>query len=122
MLARHRSLLELVQLREERTLTREHNADDAPTESTNEVGVELVQEEDKEGEALGPIDYAKYLCDKVELAKVQRGFVALVARDMQVVYKQEVARRGYLTDAQRRSEGIGAAEHVTLPLTGRRFR
>ena len=71
---------------------------------------------------MGPIDYAKYLCDKAELTKEQRGFVALVARDMQVVYKQEVARRGYLTDAQRQSEGICATDHVTLPLKGRRLR
>ena len=84
--------------------------------------MELAQEEDTECEAMGPVDYAKHLCDKGELTKEQRGPVALVARDMQVVYKQEVARRANLTDAQRQSEGIGAAEHVTLPLTGRRLR
>ena len=115
-------MLEQFQSREEKALTRERDAEDAPTESTNEVGVELAQEEDTECEAMGPADYAKHLCDKGEVTKEQRGPVALVARDMQGVYKQEVARRANLTDAQRQSEGIGAAEHVTLPLKGRRLR
>ena len=52
----------------------------------------------------------------------QRGPVALLDRDMQQVSEQEVARRAGLAEEQRRAEDIGAAEHVTLPLKGRRMR
>ena len=71
---------------------------------------------------MGPVGFAKYLCDKGTLSTEQRGPVSLVARDMQIVYDQEVARRATLTDAQLRAEGIGATEHMTLPLKGRRLR
>ena len=62
---------------------------------------------------MGPVDFAKYLCDAAELTTEQRGPVALVARDMQVAYDAEVARRATLTASQLRAEGIGASEHVT---------
>ena len=46
--------------------------------------------------------------------------LALIARDMQVAYDAEVARRATLTESQLRAEGIGASEHVTAQ--GRRLR
>ena len=69
-----------------------------------------------------PLELAKYLCDAAELPTEQRGLVALVARDMQVAYDAEVARRATLTESQLRAEGIRAAEHVTLLFVGRRLR
>ena len=90
--------------------------------SSAEVGVELAQGEDAECTSMGPVDFAKLLCDQGTLTTEQLGPVALLARDMQKVYDKEVARRATLTDAQLRAEGIGATEHVTLPLTGRRLR
>ena len=56
------------------------------------------------------------------LTTEQRGPVALVARDMQVEYDAEVARRATLTESQLRAEGIGASEHVTFSHIGRRLR
>ena len=61
---------------------------------------------------MGPADFAKLLCDQGTLTTEQRGQVALLARDMQIVYDKEVARRVKLTDAQLRAEGIGATELV----------
>jgi hypothetical protein len=90
--------------------------------SSNEFGVKLAPVEDADSTSMGPIDFAKYLCDQGELITEQRGPVALVARDMQIAYDEEVARRAKLTDAQLRAEGTGATEHVTLPLKGRRLR
>ena len=81
-----------------------------------------MEEEDGDCTLMGPIAYAKHLCDLAELAREQRGPVALVARDMQIAYDQEVTRRANLTEAQLRREGISATEHVTLPLRGRRQR
>ena len=86
--------------------------------SSNEVGVEVVPHEDAHLTSMGPADFAKYLCDEGQLTTEQRGPVALVARDMQRVYDIEVARQTKLTDAQLRAEGIGATDHVTLPLKG----
>ena len=71
---------------------------------------------------MGPIAYAKHLCDKAELTREQRGPVALLVRDMQQVYEQEVARRAELTETQRRAEGIDSADQVTLPLKGLKMR
>ena len=71
---------------------------------------------------MGPIKYAQYLCETAPLTRVQRGPVALLARDMQHAYDKDVERRAGLTDAQRQAEGIVATEHAILPLTGRRLR
>ena len=90
--------------------------------SLNEVGVELAPVEDADSTSMGPIDFAKYLCDQGELITEQRGPVALVARDMQIAYDEEVAQRAKLTDAQLRAEGISPTDPVTLPLKGRRLR
>ena len=65
---------------------------------------------------MGPIQFSKYVCEQGTLATEQRGPVALVARDMQIVFDEEVARRANLTDAQLRAEGVSATDRVTLPL------
>ena len=69
-----------------------------------------------------PVSCAKHLCDQAELTREQRGPVALLARDMQHAYEQELARRALLTDAQRRAEGTDGTDVVRLPLVGRRLR
>ena len=71
----------------------------------NKVGVELLQVEDAYWTSMGPIDFAKYLCDKGGLTTEQRGPVSLVARNMQIAHDEEVARRANLTDTQLRAEG-----------------
>ena len=76
--------------------------EDAPKQTTNEVGVELASDEPRK--LMRPMDYAKYLCDKAELTLEQRGPVALVTRDMQQVYDGEVARRAKLTNVQLQAE------------------
>ena len=89
---------------------------------TERDGVELGTDEDPECASMGPMEFAKYLCDAATLTTEQRGPVALVARDMQVAYDAEVARRATRTENQLRAEGIGASEHVTLPRKVRRLR
>ena len=74
VLACHRSLLEEMRNRDQ--------TEDAPKQTSNEVGVELAPVQDAEWESMGPIDYTKYLSDKAELTAEQRGPVALLARDM----------------------------------------
>ena len=76
--------------------------------SSHEVGVERAPVEDADYTSTEPVDFAKSLGDKGELTTEQRGLVALVARDMQTVYDEEVARRSKLTDAQLQAEGIRA--------------
>ena len=55
-----------------KALSREHDAEDGPAEATNEVGVELAQEEDTECEAMGPVEDAEHFCDKGDLTTEQR--------------------------------------------------
>ena len=121
-LAHHRDLLQKLRESHQNAPTCETQPGDAMQSSSNEVGVKLAPVEDADSTSMGPIDFAKYLCDQGELITEQRGPVALVARDMQIAYDEEVARRAKLTDAQLRAEGTGATEHVTLPLKGRRLR
>ena len=71
-------------------------------------GVEVVPHEDADFTSMGPTDFAKYLCDEVQLTTEERGPVALVARDMQRAYDIEVVKRAKVTDAQLRAEGIEA--------------
>ena len=75
----------------------------------DEVGVEPVTDEDPDCASMSPVDFATYLCDEAGRATEQRGPVALVARDMQVAYDAEVARRATLTDSQLRAKDIGAS-------------
>ena len=55
------------------------HTEDAPKQTSNEVGVELVPVQDTEWESMVPIDFAKYLSDKWELTAQQRGPVPLLA-------------------------------------------
>ena len=121
-LEHHRQLLQKLRETREKTPTCQLETDDAPQSSSNEVGVEVMPHEGAHLASMGPVDLAKYLCDKGQLTTEQQGPVALLARDMQTAYNIEVARRAKLTDAQLRAEEIGATEHVTLPLKGRRLR
>ena len=121
-LARHREMLQRLRESRENASTCEAETEDAKQTSWNEVGVELVTDENPHCACMGPVDLAKYLCDAAELTTEQRGPVALIARDMRVAYDAEVARRAALTESQLRAESIGASEHVTLPRKGRRLR
>jgi hypothetical protein len=121
-LTRHRALLQELREKDQQSLTSPNAMEDAPQPTTNEVAVVLAADDVTDWESMGPVDFAKYLCDAGTLTAEQRGPVALVARDLQRVYDEVVARRAQLTDAQLRAEGIGATEHVTLPLKGRRLR
>ena len=64
--------------------------------------------------AMGPINFAFFFCEQGTPTTEQRGPMALAARDMQIVFDEEVARRANLTDAQLRAEGISATDRVTL--------
>ena len=121
-LARHRESLHRLGESRENASTCEAESKDAKQTSWNEVGVELMTEENPNCASMTPVELAKYLCDAGELTTEQRGPVALIARDMQVAYDAEVARRAALTESQLRAEGIGASEHVTLQRAGRRLR
>ena len=70
-------------------------------------GVELVEEGDEAMLFSDPIGYAKHLRVQADLTRNQRGPVAILAKDMQKVYIQEVERRAQLAEARRRSEGLG---------------
>ena len=121
-LARHRAILETLRQQEEEAGTSAEVAGEAPEHPLAEEGVELVEDEDEATLFNDPVSYAKHLCDAAELTREQRGPVALLARDMQKVYEQELGRRAQLTEAQRRAEGSDTAEFTRLPLTGRRLR
>ena len=121
-LASHRELLHRLRETQEQAHTCETNSEDATQRSPNQVGVELAPDENLDPTSMGPVDFARYLCEKGTLTTEQRGPVALVAKDMQIVFDAEIARRATLSDEQIRAEGIGDKEHVTLPLKGRRLR
>ena len=121
-LKRHRSILERLRQQEEEAGTKESIEEATPEHPMPEEGVELVEDGDDATLLNDPVSFAKHLCDQAELTREQRGPVALLARDMQKVYEQEVGRRAQLTEAQRRAEGFDATEPVRLPLTGRRLR
>ena len=70
--------------------------------SLNEVGGELAPAEDADWSSMGPSDLAKYPCEKAKLTPEQQGPVALVARDMQIAYDEELARRAALPMKGRR--------------------
>jgi hypothetical protein len=121
-LARHRTRLQELRTQHENQPTLQNATEDAASLPTREVGVESIQDEGEQHEVLGPVAFAKRLCDEAGLTAEQRGPVALVARDMQRVYEEEMRRRAGLTDAQREALACGAAEHAVLPLKGRRLR
>ena len=95
-LARHRDLLQRMR---ESEIPEEPDSSTAKIQIENVPGVQLVTDEDRDCAAMGPVDFAKYVCDKGTLTAEQRGPVALVARDMQVVYDAEVTRRATLTES-----------------------
>ena len=72
--------------------------------------------------SLGPVVYAKSLCDKAGLTREQRGPVALIARDMQTAYEAEQQRRSALTEQQRQALESEIAGQALLPLAGRSVR
>ena len=119
ILAQHQSLLE--RLRQE-DMVEEVGDRETPGHRSREERVDLIDEEEDAMLFSDPATCAKHLCDRAELTREQRGPVALVARAMQQVYDQELARRDQLTDAQRRAEGIDDTDGVRLPLVGRCLR
>ena len=121
-LARHRAIHKKLRESVEKTPTCETQSGNATTSTSNGIGVELVPVEDTDMTSMRPINFAKYVCEQGTLTTEQRRPVALVARDMQIVFDEEVARRANLTDVQLRAESIGATEHITFPLNGRRLR
>ena len=121
-LAQLRFLLEKLRQEEDPADTTEKPPEETPEDTRHEERVELVNDEDETMPFSDPVSCAKHLCDQAELTREQRGPVALLVRDMQHVYDQELARRALLTDAQRRAEGIDDTDVVKLPLVGRRLR
>ena len=71
-LARHRDLLQRLRESPEKASTCEAETEDAKQTSWNEVGVELVTDENPNCACMGPVDLAKYLCDAAELTTEQR--------------------------------------------------
>ena len=120
-LARHREILHRLTESRENASTCEAETEDAKQTSVNQVGVELVTDENPNCACMGPADLAKYRCDAAELTTEQRGPVALIARDMQVIYDAEKARRAALTENQLRAESITASENGTLLRIWRRL-
>ena len=117
-LAKHRAFLEQLRQQEDPADTTANPSEDVHDHLISQEGVELVEEEDDAKRLSDPVSYAKHLCDEAQLTREQRGPVALLAKDMQNVYTQEMERRAQLTEAQRRFE----SEVLRLPLVGRRLR
>ena len=78
--------------------------------------------EDEELSSLGPIAYAKRLCEKAGLTLEQRGPVALIAHTMQSAYDVEQDRRSKLTEQQRDALANELGGRARLPLVGRLMR
>ena len=91
-------------------------------EVPQEAEVKVVPDEAEDLLSLGPVVYAKSLCDKAGLTRAQRGPVALIARDMQTAYEAEQQRREALTEQQRQALGSDIAGKALLPLVGRLVR
>ena len=84
--------------------------------------MKVVPDEAEDLLSLGPVAYAKSLCDTTGLTREQRGPVALIARDMQTAYEAEQQRRATLTDQQREALDNEIAGQALLPLVGRLVR
>ena len=105
-LARHRDLLE--QARDQHaTAPDDSSAGQHAAEQAQEVPqaavVKVVPDEAEDLLSLGPVAYAKSLCDTMGVTREQRGPVALIARDMQTAYEAEQQRRDTLTEQQRQA-------------------
>ena len=70
----------------------ENAAEEAPDHRMPDKGVKLVEEGDEAMLVSDPKSCAKHLCKEADLTREQRGPVALLAKDIQTVYTQEVER------------------------------
>ena len=124
-LAQHHELLERLRAQAE-NLTAEGDAGEAdapePREEEREADVEIMAEDGEDLSSLGPVAYAKMLCDKAGLTLEQRGPVALIAREMQSAYEAEQERRAKLTEQQRQKLANEVGGQALLPLAGRLMR
>ena len=124
-LAQHRELLERLRAQAE-NLPAEGEAGEAaalqPQEEEREADVEIVAEETEDLASLGPVAYAKILCDRASLTLEQRGPVALIAREMQTAFEAEQERRAKLTEQQRQALANELGGRALLPLAGRLMR
>jgi hypothetical protein len=121
-LAHHRDRLQRLRGNTETASTCEAETEEAKQTAWKELGVEVMKDEDTDCASMVPVHFAKSLCDAAGLTIEQCGPVALIARDMQVAYDAEVARRATLTEIELQAEGIGTSEQITLPRKGRRLR
>ena len=71
-LAHHRAVLQRLRERRENASTCEAETEDAKRTSWNEVGVELVTDENPNCACMAPVELAEYLCDAAELTTEQR--------------------------------------------------
>ena len=95
-LAQHRDLLEKARDQHETAPVDSsvgQNAAEQAQEVPQSADVKVVPDEAEDLLSLGPVIYAKSLCDKAGLTREQRGPVALIARDMQIAYEKEQQRR-----------------------------
>ena len=126
-LERHREILEQLRTQEE-SLPRENGVSVDPEQDPQQAEptphVEIVPEEAEEEDPLsvGPIAYAKTLCDKAGLTLEQRGPVALIAHTMQIAFDAEQQRRAKLTEQQRQRLANELGGRAFLPLKGRLMR
>ena len=84
--------------------------------------MKVVPDEAEDLLSLGPVVYAKSLCDKAGLTREQRCPVALIARDMQTAYEAEQQRRDAFTEQRRQALESEVVGQALLPLVGRLVR
>ena len=120
-LAQHRECLERLRAQAEH-LPAEGEAGEAaaaqPQEEEREADVTIVTEDGEDLSSLGPVAYAKKLCDRASLTLEQRGPVALIAREMQIAFEAEQERRAKLTEQQRQALANEMKGQALLPLAG----
>ena len=73
--------------------------EDAPKPTKEEGAIALPEDEAADWMSIGPVDFAKCLCDAPALEATQQRPMSSVTRDMVNACDQEVARRAKLTDA-----------------------
>ena len=87
-LAHHRKLLQKLRESVEKTPPCETQTGNATTSTSNEVGIEFGPVEDTDMTSMGPKHFAKYFGEQRTLTTEQRRPVALVTRDMQIVFDE----------------------------------
>ena len=119
--ARHRECFEALKAQQVDNLetTQAQQIPEDASAAPDHADVELMHEADTDTETMGPIDFAKWLSKRGELTLEQRGPVALIARDMQKAYDDEMKRRENLPASAVKASAGGAAEHALLPRKGR---